>query len=238
LGIAVTSGSTRRRYGPSPGQMTYQLHGSDGSGSGIVEMALAELGVAYELHEVSLRTEQQRSSEYAQLNPQRKLPTLITPSGEVLTESAAIVLVLEERHPDAGLLPARGSPERAQALRWLVFMAAELYPLIEICDYPERFAPDAATAPAVREVAHRTWQRRWSLVESAIRGAPWFMPSGFSAVDLYLAVLSRWSLDAAWRAAQVPKVEAIASAVAQRPRSGPIWHRHHGHPDQRLAVPP
>jgi GST-like protein len=206
--------------------MTYRLYGSDGSGSGIVEMALAEIGVAVELQEVSLRSETQRSDAYARLNPERKIPTLVTPSGEVLTESAAIVLVLDERYPAARLFPERGTPERAQALRWLLFLAAELYPLIEICDYPGRFAADAASA-SVRERAQHIWQSRWALVENAIAGEPWLLASGFCATDLYLSVLSRWGLEPAWRAEHVPKLEAITRAVAQRPRSGPILRRHH-----------
>jgi GST-like protein len=207
--------------------MTYQLHGNDGSGSGIVEMALAEVRATFELHDVALSTEAQRSDAYARLNPERKVPALITPGGEVLTESAAILLVLDERHPGARLFPTRGTPERAQAQRWLVFLAAELYPLIEIIDYPERFAPDAATAPGVREVARALWRSRWALVENAIAGEPWLLASGFCATDLYISVLSRWSLDAAWRAEHLPKVEALAMAVAARPRSGPILRRHH-----------
>ncbi|MEY2933417.1 MAG: hypothetical protein RL033_4166 [Pseudomonadota bacterium] len=208
--------------------MTYRLYGENGSGAGIVELALAEVGVAYEWVNVSLQGEEQRAADYTSLNPQRKLPTLITPSGEVLTESAAIVLVLDERHPEAMLLPARGTPERAQALRWLAFLAAELYPVIEICDYPRRFAPDDEAAAAVRELALGIWRQRWLLVEGAIAGAPWLRPSGFCATDLYLAVLSRWSLDAAWRAQHLPKVELIVAAVARRPSLQPIWQRHHG----------
>lgn len=207
--------------------MTYQLYGNDGSGSGIVEMALAEVGLPVELHEVSLRTEAQRSDAYAQLNPERKIPSLITPSGEVLTESAAIVLVLDERYPEARLFPERATPERAQALRWLTFLATELYPIIEIIDYPERFAPEAASAPGVREMAKSIWHRRWALVEAAIGGEPWLLASGFCATDLYLSVLSRWSLERDWRAQHLPKVEKISQAVAQRSRSGPILRRHH-----------
>jgi glutathione S-transferase len=207
--------------------MTYRLHGNDGSGSGIIEMALAEIGVPVELHDVALSSNAQRSDAYARLNPERKIPALITPSGEVLTESAAILLVLDERHPEARLFPERGSAERAQALRWLIFLAAELYPLIEIVDYPERFAPDAASAPGAREVARGLWRSRWSLVEHAIAGEQWLLASGFCATDLYLSVLSRWSLDPAWRAEHLPKVEALAKAVAARPRSGPVLRRHH-----------
>ena len=207
--------------------MTYQLYGEEGSGSGIVELALAQIGVPYELHHVSLGAEQQRGSAYAGLNPQRKLPTLVTPAGEVLTESAAIVLVLDERHPEAKLFPERGSAQRAQALRWLLFLAAELYPLVEIVDYPDRFAPEPGVAPALREVARRFWRERWLLVEAAISGAPWLLPSGLCGTDMYIAVLSRWAQSDAWRGAHLPKVDALARALAEDARLGPVWRRHH-----------
>jgi len=207
--------------------MTYQLYGEDGSGSGIVEMALARIGVPYQLHQVSLGAEQQRGRAYASLNPQRKLPTLVTPAGEVLTESAAIVLVLDERHPEAALFPARGTPERAQALRWLLFLAAELYPLVEIVDYPDRFAPEPGVASALREVARRLWRERWLLVEGAISGKPWLLPTGLCCTDVYLGVLSRWAQSDVWRATQLPKANAIARALAEDPRIGPVWRRHH-----------
>jgi glutathione S-transferase len=207
--------------------MTYQLYGEDGSGSGIVEMALARIGAPYELHQVSLGSEQQLGPSYAKLNPQRKLPTLVTPAGEVLTESAAIVLVLDERHPEAALFPARGTSERAQALRWLLFLAAELYPLIEIIDYPDRFAPEPVAAPALREVARRLWRERWLLMEAAIAGAPWLLASGFCCTDVYLAMLCHWTRPDAWRAAHLPRAEAIAAALARDERIGPVWRRHH-----------
>jgi GST-like protein len=206
----------------------YQLYGQNGSGSGIVELALAEIGATYELHDVVLETNQQRSSEYARVNPQRKLPTLITPAGETLTESAAIVLVLDERHPEARLFPERGSPARAQALRWLLFLSSELYPIVEINDYPERFAPDTASAPALREVARRIWRERWLLIEGAIAGSPWLLAEGFSWTDVYLAVLGRWAQQDAWLAEHLPKVAAINAAVARRERIAAVWQRHHG----------
>ncbi|MGH8222901.1 MAG: glutathione S-transferase family protein, partial [Woeseiaceae bacterium] len=108
--------------------MTYVLYSDPGSGGATVELALAEIGADIELRGVPLERDAQRSADYAAVNPQRKLPTLVTPSGEVLTESAAILITLAERHPEARLLPPVPSPERAQALRWLLFIAAELYP--------------------------------------------------------------------------------------------------------------
>lgn len=209
--------------------MGYLLYGDKGSGSAAVELMLAELGVVVEQRTLSLDANEQRGRDYGAINAQQKLPTLITSSGETLTESAAILITLADRHPDAGLLPPRTEAEGATALRWMAFIAAELYPLIEIIDYPERFLPARAAGEyreAMRAHVRQIWKQRFKLVESAIAGSPWFLVSGFSALDLYLAVVSRWAQVGVWRKTELPRVEAIAAAVAERPACRAIWRRH------------
>ncbi len=206
--------------------MTYVLYGCRRSGSCTVELALAEIGAGYELRDVDLASDAQRQEDYASVNPHRKIPSLVTPDGETLTESAAILLTLDERHRDAGLLPPPGSPARAQALRWLLFVATELYPIVEINDYPERFAPGADAAPAVREIARRIWRDRWSNVERNVAGSPFLLPSGFCLTDIYIAVVSRWAQQEEWRPRNIPKIERLAAAVGARRAAAPVWRRH------------
>ena len=207
---------------------SYLLHGARGSGSCAVECAFAEIGAGYELRDVSLRADEQRGAAYEEVNPQRKVPALVIDGGPVLTESAAILLTLDERHPEAGLLPPRGTARRAQALRWLLFAATEIYPVVEINDYPARFAPDPAGTEAMRERAREIWRARWLVVEAHVAGDPFLSPDGFSLVDVYLAVVSRWAQQDDWRPAHLPKVERLAAAVAARPAIAPVWARHFG----------
>ncbi len=207
--------------------MTYIVYGNRRSGSCIVELALAEAGIPFELRDVSLEHDAQRDDEYAAINPARKVPAVLTPAGETLTETLAIALTLDERHPQAGLLPPHGSPERVRALRWLCFIGTELYPLVEISDYPERFAGEGDAA-AVRDQARAHWRRRWSVVEAQVAGDPWLLASGFSLLDLYAAVVSRWTRQTAWRARGLPRIEAIARGVATRAATADTWQRHFG----------
>lgn len=208
--------------------MTYVIHGAPGSGSSIVEAACAEIGVEHEVRDLDARAGEHRGEAYAALNPQRKLPTLEVDGGEVITESVAILLTLDERHRDAGLLPPPGSRERAQALRWMMFLATELYPIVEIIDHPERFAGAGASEPieAVRERAKEIWHQRWLVVEANVAGSPYCVASGFSATDLYITVLSRWDMKPQWRQEHLPKVEALAAAVRGRPALAKVWARH------------
>ena len=136
--------------------MTYKLYGCRRSGSLIVELALSKIGVDYEIREVDLESNAQRSDAYLTVNPLQKVPALLTPNGELLTQSVAILLTLDERHPQAHLLPPAGSADRASALRTLLFVATELYPIVEINDYPERFTATAKSVSEVREKAART----------------------------------------------------------------------------------
>ena len=206
--------------------MSYILYGSPGSGSCIIELALAEIGAQVEVRDVSLSDNRQRDAAYAALNPQRKIPALVLPDGEVLTESVAILLTLDRLYPDAGLLPPPTSAEYARALRWLLFIATELYPIIEIWDYPERFTPEPVDdAEPVREIARRIWRERWSIVEEHISGDPYLLETGFCMSDLYIAVTSRWARQDDWRPTHIPKVERLAQAVAARTAFAPVWAR-------------
>jgi glutathione S-transferase len=194
---------------------------------------LAEIGADFELREVPIDNSAQRGSVYSAVNPQRNLPTLLTPQGETLTESAAILLTLAERHPEANLLPPAASIARAQVLRWLIFVAAEIYPVIEIKDYPERFQPEGEdTADSrrdeLREHARYIWKRRWLLVESAASDEQWFLPGSFSLLDIYVAVISRWAQTDDWRPQHLPRVERIAGAVATRHSLAAVWKRNFG----------
>ena len=205
--------------------MTYILYGDKGSGAFCVEAALAEAGAPYEFRTISLDKNEQKLPAFLTINPSGKIPALRLPSGEIVTKTAALLLIVAERHPQAALLPPAGKPERTQALRWIAFMASEIYPMVEIADYPERFAPKGAEAEALRLKARDRVRERILLVERVVSG-PWLLPSGFSAADIYAAMFTRWSECRGWRNENLPKINALAAALSQRPKIAPIWSRH------------
>jgi glutathione S-transferase len=207
--------------------MAYTIYGDKASGAFAAEAALAETGCDYSFQTVSLDKNEQRSDAFRAINPSGKVPALKLPSGEIVTESSALLLTITDRHPDAKLLPPQGSAARAEAYRWIAFMASEIYPMVEIVDYPERFTPDGADKESVRSIARDRIRDRFLIVEKAIAG-PWLLPTGFSAADIYVAMFSRWSLGKEWRDANLPKVNALAKEVSARPRIAPIWQKHFG----------
>jgi glutathione S-transferase len=96
--------------------------------------ALAEIGVPYELIRIE-RDTAQTDPAYLALNPLGVVPTLI--DGDlVITESAAILLYLADRYPEAELIPTKLIPaERAQFYRWLIFMTNTLQTALLRCRF-------------------------------------------------------------------------------------------------------
>ena len=207
--------------------MSYILYGDLRSGAFAAEAALAEADASYEFHRISLKNNEQKAAEFLVINPSGKIPALRLPGGEIVTESAAILLAIADRHPEAGLLPPHASFARAEAYRWIAFMASEIYPMVEIEDYPQRFAPEGSDPEVLRGKAVDRIRERMLTLEAAIAG-PWILSAGFSAADIYAAMFFQWTASKEWREANLPKLNALTAALARRPKAGPVWARHYG----------
>ena len=205
--------------------MSFTLYGDLGSGAFSAEAALAEAGAPYKFEMVSLEKGEQKQPSFLAINPSGKIPALRLPEGEIITESAAILLTLADHYPQARLLPPQASNARARAYRWLAFMAGEIYPIVEIVDYPERFAPEGGDTKAVGRIARDRIRARILIVERMIEGTS-VLPGGFSILDIYAAMFTRWSLEPDWKLANLPRLMALADAVSQRPAIAPVWQRH------------
>uniref|UniRef100_UPI003FD8A99B glutathione S-transferase N-terminal domain-containing protein n=2 Tax=unclassified Pseudomonas TaxID=196821 RepID=UPI003FD8A99B len=72
----------------------YTLYGTDDSGSCMIEIALQRCAVPWHRVDASSWQDGEGSEALARINPLKQIPTLVTPDGQVLTESAAILIHL------------------------------------------------------------------------------------------------------------------------------------------------
>jgi GST-like protein len=184
---------------------------------------LAWYGLPYQLKEVDdLFESAEARRRLAKVNPVAQLPTLVLPDGTVMTESAAITLHLADVTGSDELVPPVGDPTRPRFLRWLVFLVANIYPTFTYADDPARFVTGEAAQAAFRESVDAYARRLWGLVENEAAG-PWFLGERFSAMDIYIAVMTRWRPRRPWFAEHSPRLFAIALAAEAQPKLAEVW---------------
>jgi glutathione S-transferase len=143
--------------------------------------ALGEIGVAYRLVEIDRETAQ-TDPAYRALNRLGVVPTLVD-GDVVVSESAAILLYLADRYPEARLAPE----EPADFYRWLVFMTNTLQTCLLRFFYPERYG-----GPEVEQVAAAEAHQLFALLDESLEGREWLVGDHRSAADLFLFMLTRW----------------------------------------------
>jgi len=107
----------------------YIVYGSPGSGSVPVEAALTLIGAPYEVIGETVLRDVARNPAVFKVNPLGQVPALIIPGGEVMTESAAILIWLADRYADAALAPPPADARRPAFLRWMVYVSSAIYGL-------------------------------------------------------------------------------------------------------------
>jgi GST-like protein len=208
----------------------YKLFGRPGWGSAIVEAQLSWYGLAFSFEPVGdLFKEPDARLKLEKVNPLAQVPTLVMPpengkEGSVMSESAAITLLLADLTGKDSLVPAAGSPERAKFLRWLVFLVANIYPTFTYADDPARFVSVNTARDPFRAATDAYAQKLWRQVNGEA-GAPWFLGERFSALDIYIGVMTRWRPKRGWFELETPRLFAIARRTDQRPELAAVWKR-------------
>jgi GST-like protein len=205
----------------------YKLYGSRGSGSAAVEMALRACAIQYQTVRASSWEADSALAELGRINPLRQIPTLLLPDGTVMTESAAILMHLALAVPHGGLLPEAPSA-RAVAIRGLVYIAANCYAAISICDYPERWttAQSKSSHEQVRQGARAQLYRSWEIFADSFAAQPFYTGDAPGALDFLAVVVSRWSGAREHLAAQRPRFLEQLQGIEAHPRVQPVVREH------------
>lgn len=150
-------------------------------------IVLRELGLDVELSKVDLASKTlPDGSAYDAINPKSYVPALLRDDGELMTEGAIIVQWLADQHPQAGLAPAPGTPERWRLNALLNFIGSEIhkgYAQLAHCGDNQGW----------RDYAAGVLHRRIGLLAETLRTQPYLGGDRFSIADAYFFTCLSWS---------------------------------------------
>ena len=206
--------------------MSLKLFFAPGACSFVPHAMLELSGAAFEPTLVKLHKGEQRSPEYLALNPRGQVPVLVD-DGEVITQIVAILLHLDAKLPQAGILPASGLA-RTRALSTLAWMNNTVHPTFTHVFMPQKFTDDEAAQKAIRSFAANSYRGLLGEIEAmAAKGSPWICGEKPTALDAYALTLLRWggiagvdptSMPATWDLAQRFAALPAVARVIERER--------------------
>jgi glutathione S-transferase len=166
---------------------------------------------------VDLQAGAQRDPAYLKLNPDGVVPTLLI-DAVPFTESAALLMTIATRHPQAGLAPAETSPGRIAWYQWIVYLANTLLPAFRSWFYPGDVSDDPDTQALLIPATRRKIESAWMRIDMHLAAqGPYLLGPEFSAADLMLIMLMRWSRNMPKPATEWPALQQYAVRMKARP---------------------
>lgn len=202
--------------------MSATLYYSPGSASLLVHWLLIELNLPHTLQLVDTASKAQKTPEYLALNPNGVVPTLVI-DGKPQYEAAALVMLLAERHPQAGLAPVLDDPRRADYLQWMFNLANMVQPLFRQWWYPAEPAGEEHRAAVLAQCALRIGAQ-WDRIDAHLAAhGPYLLGDEPSVADFYLTMLMRWSRGMPKPATEWPQLAALAARMKARPSFAQLY---------------
>jgi glutathione S-transferase len=172
--------------------MSYKLYGAPGTASLCVHWMLIELGVPFEFVALDFSKQQQKDPAYLKINPSGHVPALAI-DGTAYSESAALLMILAERHPERGFAPAPGAADRAAYLQWMITLANTLMPAFRLYFYADEGA-GPENVDATKAQARSRIEKMWDRIDALLAdGRPFLLGERMYAADFLLTMLTRWS---------------------------------------------
>jgi glutathione S-transferase len=172
--------------------MSYTLFYAPGAASLAVHWMLIELGVEFRAERLDLEAGEQRSLAYLQLNPAGRVPTLVV-DGQAYTESAALLMLLAERHSEAKLAPVSGNALRGKWLETMIYLTNTISPAMRDWFYATKDG-EPVDAPAVKRLALTRIEGTWDRLNTLLGdGRPYLLGEDMTTVDFLGTMFMRWA---------------------------------------------
>ncbi len=182
-----------------------------------VALLLEELGLAYEAIPVDTRKGEQFKPEFLAVNPNAKVPAVV--DGNVtIFDSNAILLFLADRAKQFVDTDAN-SPERAETLSWLMFIASGVGP------FSGQSVHFRHVAPEPKEYALNRYDfeanRHWSVIDQHLAQHEFMVGGHYSIVDMAFWGWARMvpyvlgTGETTW--SKYPNVKRLLDAINDRP---------------------
>lgn len=193
----------------------YHLYAHKNSYAMTTHLMLEELGIEYDITWFNVHHPEEFPADFLELNPNARVPVLITPDGP-LYESAATLMHLAEHHQNR-FLPTSGR-QRDLALQWLFYLMSTLQPEVLIQFHPERYFPDdKAMQKTIMAASLRELEPIWRVIDDALDPGPCFLGDQYGICDMLFLMQAVWTENQPADLGEYPNTVRMMQTAFERP---------------------
>jgi glutathione S-transferase len=145
-------------------------------------ITLTEAGASFEVRNMNLRKDQQKSADYLKLNPKHKVPLLVV-DGKPLSENVAIQIWIARHFPKAKLLPSDPWQE-LEAISLLSWCSSGIHPFLARINSPSKVCELPDSSDSVRKMAIGPLFENYKIANDMLAGREYFFEH-FTAADAH-----------------------------------------------------
>jgi glutathione S-transferase len=177
-----------------------------------VRLLLAHLGIDYERRGVDVVNRTDRGF-LDELNPAKRVPTLILDDGRPLAESNAILWYFG----DGTQFVPDDRYERAQVLQWMFFEQYEHEPAIAVARFLKTYSGRPELYEARKEELMKRGERALGAMERHLDGREWLLGDGMTIADIALYAYTHAADEGGFSLDGYPATNAWVARVAGEP---------------------
>jgi glutathione S-transferase len=178
-------------------------------------IALVEAGADYETVRLDLDAGDQRKSDYLAVNPNGRVPALMTDGG-ILTETPAILAFVAQSYPQKRLAPLDDPFAFAQVQAFNSYLCSTLHIAHAHRMRGYRWADDPAAIAEMQRKVPQSVSECYALVEHKMFKGPWVMGAAYTICDPYLFTFAQWLEADGVDPARLPKVSEHRRRMSER----------------------
>lgn len=197
----------------------YIVYGDHKSGNCYkVELALNQLGLAYEWRNIDVLKRESRTETFLAMNPNGQVPLLVTPDGDALPESNAILWCLGE---GSDLIP-ENRMQRAQMLRWMFFEQYSHEPNVAVARFIVRYLGRPPEREEQLQQKIKGGRAALGVMESHLHKHEFFAGARYTLADIALYAYTHVSHEGLIDRAGFPAIQAWMERVRAQPGHTPM----------------
>lgn len=183
-----------------------------------IQLLCAEMGIEYDWEEVDILAGDTRTTQFLEMNPNGKIPTLALPDGRFMSESNAILYYLA----DGSDFFAGDTYERAQILQWMNFEQYSHEPNVATARFIIKYLESPPDRQQSLDEKKTAGYKALDVMERQLERTPFISGDKYNIADIALYAYTHVAHEGGFELGKYPAIRAWMERISERPKYIPM----------------